>query len=111
MPIMYRTNFFTSIFDVKPFIRRNLVYVNKQIVNYINYTLKVFDVLTFSPEAKTQAFRSFVLKSYKGTFLFNTPRYLFINYKLLYVVLVSKPHQADLAFPIKIDLHRATGYY
>lgn len=111
LPLLHRSNFLLTIFDVIPFIKANLVYINGRLVNYVNYTLKVFDRVTFHPVVSQRVKRTFVLKRYKGSFLFNTPSFLFVNYRFLYILLLYKPHRTDLAFPIKLDIYRATGYY
>lgn len=109
--VIYRTNLLVSMFEIIDFIKRGNVLVNRRLTDLVNFNVYVGDVLTFFFDFSSK-FRLSVKKRFriKG-FVFNTPRYMFINYKLFFAFIERLPFNADLGFPIKLDIYRATGYY
>ena len=43
--------------------------------------------------------------------LFNTPKFMYVNYKLFLSFFERAPVEKDLIYPIKLDIYRATSYY
>lgn len=109
--IIYRTNFVRTLFEALDLIRYSKVWVNKALISAPNYRLRIGDILTFRV-SQADFFRSFLLLRFKrkGVF-FSTPRFLFVSYKLFVASLLLYPQDRDLAFPLKFDLYRITGYY
>jgi len=107
---VYRTNFLFSMFEIISFIKQGNVLVNNILVNYLNYVVVIGDFVTFFNS--TNKFRANFFKRFKTqTILFNTPRYMFVNYKLFFAFMEKQPVENDLAYPIKLDIYRATAYY
>lgn len=107
---IYRTNFLFSMFEIISFIKQGNVLVNNVFVNYVNYVVRIGDFVTFS--CTNLKFKSNFFKRFKTqTILFNTPRYMFVNYKLFFAFMEKHPVDNDLAYPIKLDIYRATAYY
>jgi len=108
---VYRTNFIFSMFEIIFFVKAGNVFVNNCLVNYVNQFIAVGDFVTFYNKAR-QKFRSNLYRRFKTqTVLFNTPRYMFVSYKLFFAFLEKQARDIDLAYPIKLDIYRATAYY
>lgn len=108
---MYRTNLMISMFEIIDFVKRGNILINKCLTNLVNFNMCIGDVLTFlvdfGSKFKVNFKRRFRIKG----FVFNNPRYMFVNYKLFFAFIERLPFNNDLLFPIKLDIYRATGYY
>ena len=99
------------MFEIVEHIKSNKILINGYISNYVNKNLKIGDIVSFRG-INLIKFRSNLLKRLRiQGFIFNTPRYLFASYKLFFVFMERQPCDNDLAFPIKLDIYRATGFY
>jgi len=77
----------------------------------VNYIVKVGDFITFFGDVHAR-FRANFFKRFKTqTILFNTPRYMFVSYKLFFAFMEKEAFDKDLVYPIKLDIYRATAYY
>jgi len=109
--MVYRTNFIYSMFESIAFVKSSKVLINNILINYVNFVVNVGDFLTFFGDYKNK-FRSNFLKRFRTqTIIFNTPRYMFVNYKLFFAFMERQPLDKDLVYPIKLDIYRATAYY
>lgn len=111
LSMVYRSNFFVSFFEIGELVKQGLVLVNGAIVTFVNYTLRVGDILSIIPKVFDRIFFNLEFRVRNGSFLFNTPRFLFVNYKFCFSFMELQPKDADLAFPVDIDIYRVTGYY
>ena len=93
------------------FIREFNVFINYNMVNNLNIRVNVGDFVNFFKKQHNKIRLNLIRRLRYGRFLFNTPRYMYVNYKLLFCILLRKPFERDLAFPIKMNIYRATGYY
>ncbi len=109
--IIYRTNFIFSMFEVISFIKAGNVLVNNVLINYVNYVARVGDFLTFLYNVRAKFRLNFIKRFKTQTILFNTPRYMFVSYKLFFAFMEKQPMDNDLIYPIKLDIYRATAYY
>lgn len=109
--MVYRSNFYDNLFEILSIVRAGMLRVNGKCINYVNASLVVGDIL--SPEKAIRAiFKKNMLKRvYNEGFVFNKPRYMIANYKLIISYMYVEPRDKDLAFPVKLDIYRATGYY
>lgn len=108
---LYRTNFIISMFEIIEYIKKGKILVNGNVVNYVNANVKIGDIVSFKTNNLIQLRLNFIKRFRNKGFIFNTPRYLFISYKLFFAFTERQPLDSDLAFPIKLDMYRATGYY
>jgi len=104
--VLYRSNFFNSIFSAKQFINHKKVYVNGFLVNKPGYRLKIDDVVNI----KNPAFFYENLKQrlHKNVILTNHPSYLFVNYKLGLIKLVSLPLNENVPYPFFMNVKTMT---
>lgn len=110
---VYRTNFMYNMFEILYFVKSGNILVNNVLMNYVNLVINVGSFVTFLYRKKARKlFRTNFFKRFNThTVLFNTPRYLFVNYKLFYAFMERAPKAKDLVYPIKLDIYRATAYY
>ncbi len=108
---IYRTNLLYSMFEIIDFVKRSNVKVNGSIINYVNYIVKIGDIVTFLPRSYRQFYYCLVAKFRVKSFVFNMPRFLFVSYKLFFAFMLKYPNDKDLAFPIELDIYRATSFY
>jgi len=109
--MLYRTNFIYSMFEAIAFVKSGNVFVNNVLINYVNYIVKVGDCLTFWEDFFSKFKYNFIKRFVTKTILFNTPRYMYVNYKLFFAFMEKLPQDRDLVYPIKLDIYRATAYY
>lgn len=109
--LLYRTNLLFNMFEIIAYVKRCNVMINNVLINYVNFTTAIGDFLSFLAE-KGARFRHNMYKRFKTqTVLFNTPRYLYVNYKLFFAFMEKAPKLVDLVYPIKLDIYRATAFY
>jgi len=108
--MLYRTNFIYNMFEAVSYAKKGVL-INNVLINYVNYIFGVGDILTFYPNLRAK-FRFNLFKRFKTqSILFNTPRYMFVNYKLFFAFMEKQPQNLDITYPIKLDIYRATAYY
>src|SRR3546814_5281524 len=79
------------MFEIIEYIKRSKVLINGCISNYVNKNLEIGDIVSFC-NVDLMKFRSDFLKRLRVLgFIFNTPRYLFISYKLFFIFMERQP--------------------
>jgi ribosomal protein S4 len=109
--VIYRTNFLYSMFEIISFVKDSNVFVNNILINYVNFVVRVGDFITFNEKHRSRFKANFFKRFKTQTILFNTPRYMFVCYKLFFAFMERAPMDNDLVYPIKLDIYRATAYY
>jgi len=99
------------MFEIIPYIRKKKIYINNIAINHVNCRAKLGDFIRLDRYYIDRVALYFILRSFRFTFVFNSPRFMYVNYQLLFVILEKQPLGVDFAFPIKLDMYRATGYY
>ena len=100
--ILYRANFFKSIFSARQYINHKKVYVNGNLITKCGYRIKIEDVVSvkdpvfFYWNLKSSLKRRFILGNY--------PPYLHVNYKLGLVKLLNLPKNELVPFPFFVDI-------
>ena len=108
---VYRTNFLYSMFEIINFVRNGNVFIDGVLVNYVNYVVGIGKFVTFNPFYYSK-FRMNMIRRFRTRgFIFNTPRYLYISFKLFFVFMERYPYNKDLAYPIPLDIYRAVHYF
>lgn len=110
VPILYRSNFITNMFEIIHFVKKSNVLINGICINYLNYTVSMGDFITFSRKCFNKFKINFKRRFILGSVLFNTPRFIFVSYKLFLFLLLRLPFKKDLIFPIRLDIYRATAF-
>jgi small subunit ribosomal protein S4 len=100
--ILYRSNFFPSIFAARQYINHKKVYVNGVISSKPGMRIFLNDIITL---VDFQKLYSLVKKRLKNNeILVNYPAYLEVNYCLGVVVLTKMPVNSEVPFPFFMNL-------
>ena len=102
--LLFRLNLVKNPREARQYIKNKKIKVNDNIVNKINYQLYINDVITFDKELSTFFFKNLLLKLRKKKVLFNYPRYLEMNYKLMKCIFISYPLRKFIPSTWKFDL-------
>ena len=100
--ILYRSNFFTSIFAARQYISHNKVLINGLVVNKPSYIVSLHDVITLRNIEALYISLTERLKS--RSILVNHPSYLEVNYKIGAISLVMLPDVKSVPFPFFMNL-------
>jgi len=111
LPVLYRASFIRSIFEIIDNIKNGTILVNKGVVSFVNAPLRVGDFVSLGLLDLNKVRNNFLRRLALKGFVFNVPRFLFVNYKFFFVIMERLPLDNDLAFPVKIDIYRAIGFY
>lgn len=87
--LLYRSGFFSSIFESKQAILHSKVQINGTIVTYPNCILKEGDCVDFNTEIKPH-------------FLVSLP-YIQVNKKLSNIIYLRKPRISDIKYPFSLN--------
>lgn len=100
--ILYRSNFFTSIFAARQYISHNKVLINGLLVNKPNYIVSLHDIITLCNTEKLY----FLLKERLKLrlVLVNHPSYLEVNYKIGSISLICLPDIKTVPYPFFMNL-------
>lgn len=100
--VLYRANFFNSIYEAKQYINHKKVYVNGLSVNKAGFKLFVNDIVTL--ENASLFYKNLKKRLKRRKILVNYPSYLEVNYKLASVSLIKLPDVKDVPFSFFINL-------
>jgi len=107
--VLYRANFFKSIFAARQYINHKNVFVNGIVVNKPGYCLRIDDIISVNkPEYFYETIKTRLASK---RILCNYPRYLYVNYKLGLVKLIKLPLIKEVPFPFFINLERMTNNF
>jgi small subunit ribosomal protein S4 len=104
--ILYRSNFFHSIFAARQAINHKRIYINGKIVTKPSFMLFINDIITISQIS--DFYKHLKQKLQNSKILTNYPSYLEINYKLGTIVLLKMPTNKEVPFPFFINLDNMT---
>jgi hypothetical protein len=72
----------------------------------VNYMVKPFQIIQLLPSLKDKIRNNFIFRLRNNMVYFNTPRYVFVNSKLMFALIYCNPKLRDLSFPILLDIYR-----
>lgn len=109
--ISYRLFFVENIFYVKRFLFLQNLMVNKKVIIYPNFHIKLFDIIQVTSISLEQKIRLDVLEKIKNGQIYTmVPRYIAMNYGLMFGYMYRFPKKLDLAFPKNcLDIYRGRG--
>lgn len=100
--ILYRANFFKSIYAARQFISHKKICVNGIITNRCGYKVSLGDFISVVEPHK---FYSNIKKNLKmNNLLVNYPAYLEVNFKLGTVIFTKLPLYTEIPFPCYMNL-------
>jgi ribosomal protein S4 len=106
--ILYRANFFKSIFSAKQYILHQGVYVNGLLLRKPNFKIKLFDLIFVK---NVNIFYKDIYQKLKNKKLFvNFPSYLEVNYRLGLITLFKIPNYKEVPFPFFFKYYKHVGF-
>lgn len=118
---LYRSLFTETIFESFFLIKQGYIIVNKKIITYPNYGVKLYEILSILPLLKRRVYIFLLTRIFiESNTLFNTLKFIFISFKFLYSYMYKLPHEKDIPYRSgkdfsfgsrwPIDIYRAAGY-
>ena len=107
--VLYRSNFFKSIFCAKQVINHKKVYVNGVLVNKPGYRLKMDDVISL--DNPHLLYKDLKARLSKKQILGNYPSYIYVNYKLGLIKFIKLPLNKDVPFPFFMNIKTVTNSF
>jgi ribosomal protein S4 len=102
--VLFRANFFKSIFSARQYINHKKVYVNGILVDKPGYSLRIDDIISIQkPEYFYESLKKRLIDD---KVLCNYPSYLYVNYRLGSVKFLRLPLVKEVPFPFFINLER-----
>jgi len=111
--LAYRTQFITNMFIIRQVIRYGMFAVNGVIKYNYNFRVKPGDWFHFSSKDWRKLFRrDLIIRLKRKNVLYKAPKYLFMNYRLLYAIILRRPRKWDIIFPVpKFDWQLASDFF
>lgn len=100
--ILYRANFFKTIFAARQYINHKKIYINGSLVTKPGFKVFINDVITVSNSKEFYSNLNDILKN--NELFINYPSYLEVNYKISSVVLIKMPLTVEVPFPFFMNL-------
>jgi ribosomal protein S4 len=94
--LLYRLNFFKNPREARNFIKSKKILLNNNIINKLNYQLYINDVIDLNSKYKKYFFKRIKYRLKKKQILFNYPKYLEINYKIMKSIFILYPKKKDI---------------
>lgn len=89
--LLFRLNLVKTPREAREYIQCNKIKINDKIVNKLNYQLYIYDIITFDKKLSILFYKELLNKLKKKKVVFNFPRYLEMNYKLMKCMFISYP--------------------
>lgn len=102
--ILFRLNLVKTPREARHYIKNRKIKVNDKPVNRVNHQLYLNDIITFDKELSVFFLENLLQNLKKRKILFNYPRYLEINYRLMKCIFISYPLRKFVPSTWKFDL-------
>jgi len=89
--LLFRLNLVKTPREAREYIQCNKIKVNDKVVNKLNHQLYINDIITFDKKLSVLFYKELLNKLKKKKVVFNYPRYLEMNYKLMKCMFISYP--------------------
>jgi small subunit ribosomal protein S4 len=89
--LLFRLNLVKTPREAREYIQCNKIKINDNVVNKLNHQLYIYDVITFDKKLSILFYKELLNKLKKKKVVFNYPRYLEMNYKLMKCMFISYP--------------------
>jgi hypothetical protein len=107
---IYRTSFFPTLFDSLDFVKGGNVWINKKYNPNIHFCVKLNDIVGFRVLYKSYIFWSFYRRLRRKAFLFIFSRCIFVSFKFLFTILISRFTKRDIINSFNFDYYRVANY-
>jgi ribosomal protein S4 len=102
--LLYRGNFFGSIFSSRQYVNHKQVYVNGLLLNHASYRVMTTDIVTV--ETVARCYYWLRRRLMRNLILVNYPEYLETNYSIGSAMLIKAPQYHQVPFPFFMNLKR-----
>jgi len=109
--LIYRANFINNIFKLKFIIDRGIFLVNNERKYYSNYNVKVGELVQVDLKYKRYLLLDMLIRFEFKNILWSPRKYLFINYKFLFIFFLRAPRLKELKYPIRLDIYKGGDIY
>lgn len=89
--LLFRLNLVKTPREAREHIQCNKIKINDKIVNKLNHQLYIYDIITFDRKLSILFYKELLNKLKKKRVVFNFPRYLEMNYKLMKCMFITYP--------------------
>jgi ribosomal protein S4 len=103
--LLFRINFFHSIYFVKKFIENGNVYVNNRQVTNSNHVLNLSEIVSINKRYFKHVYYFLKSRLKRRKVLLNPPSFIEVDYKLLVAMLIRFPKADDLTRPVSFNLY------
>lgn len=97
--LLYRLNFFKHPRESRIFVLNKNILINYRLVSTLNYHLSIHEVVSLKKKYKKIFYKKVIQKLRNEDILFNNPKYIEINYRLLKWFFVSPPKLEEITIP------------
>lgn len=104
--LLYRVNWIPNILFLNQFLAHGSVLVNSKTPSTVNFMIKPLQVVKLSPILQSMVRANFLFRLYNNMVYFNTPRYVFMNSKIMFFCIFCSPTLKDISFPVLLDIYR-----
>ena len=104
--LLYRINWISNILFLNQFITHGNVLVNTKTPLTVNFMVKPFQLIRLLPAAVIKLRSNFIFRLKNNMVYFNTPRYIFLNSKVMFACTFRTPNLKDISFPVLLDIYR-----
>jgi ribosomal protein S4 len=103
--LLYRVNLFKNPREARSFIKMKKIKINNKIINKLKHHIYINDIIDFVLPFKKFLYKNFLQKLLKKNkkILFNYPRYLEINYKIMKFIFIKMPKKNDIPRTWKLN--------
>ena len=103
--LLFRSNFFSSIYFVKKFIKSRNVFVNNTVITHNNYCLILGDIVSINRKYIKFLYSSLKFYIKRGACLLNVPPFIEVDYKLFAIALIKLPNLDEITLPASFKLY------
>lgn len=107
---IYRSSFFSNMFESISFIKSGGLWVNKIAVSNLHYTIKIADFVGFFTFLKGYILWSFFKRIRRKAFLFLYPKYMYISLIFFFIILIRPPLKKEIINPVGVDAYIISNY-
>jgi ribosomal protein S4 len=110
--LIYRSNFISNIFKIKYIVDRGIFLVNSVKRYYVNYNVSVGDLIQVDLKYKRLLSDDLKIRlKYFNFFVKQTYKFIFINYKFMFIFFVRSPKYKEIKYPLKLDVYLGSSLY
>lgn len=109
---IYRSNFVTNIFKLKSIIEKGVFLINNEKKFHPNVLLKVGDIVQVNFDYLTLIKQDFFFRLINFvTIKQKLYKYMFINFKFMFIFFLRAPRINDIKYPFNIDIYLGGSIY